>query len=274
MTLSSPPEYVAARTVLLDALEALEPQRDSLVLVGAQAIYMRTDPDTSTGVATTTDADVALDTDLLSDDPELTAALESAGFTQGLNPGSWIGQGGVAVDIMVAPHQAGTDKAGARGAKLPPHGKWLARITPGLEATLVDHAPMQIVALNPSDTRTVTIEVAGPASLLVAKAFKIAERAAASGRSRLRTKDAVDILRLLRSTEPTDMLDGLQSHADTSSAAYVSRQALEFLARQRALGDTDVVRSLVADELDDVAAASYGALVDELLADCSGGGLL
>jgi len=35
-------EYVRARTSLLDALEALQPHLDALVLVGAQAIHLRT----------------------------------------------------------------------------------------------------------------------------------------------------------------------------------------------------------------------------------------
>jgi hypothetical protein len=34
------PRYVAARSVLLDALGALGAQREAVVLVGAQAIYM------------------------------------------------------------------------------------------------------------------------------------------------------------------------------------------------------------------------------------------
>ena len=32
--------YVEARRALLDALEALAPHRDSLILVGAQAVYL------------------------------------------------------------------------------------------------------------------------------------------------------------------------------------------------------------------------------------------
>jgi hypothetical protein len=34
------PEYIAARRVLLDALEALGAHRKAVVLVGAQAIYL------------------------------------------------------------------------------------------------------------------------------------------------------------------------------------------------------------------------------------------
>ena len=36
------PRYVLARAVLLDALEALGDQRDAVIVVGAQAVYMHT----------------------------------------------------------------------------------------------------------------------------------------------------------------------------------------------------------------------------------------
>ena len=34
-------EYIEARRVLLDALSALRPQLDAVVLIGAQAVYFR-----------------------------------------------------------------------------------------------------------------------------------------------------------------------------------------------------------------------------------------
>jgi len=57
-----PPEYVAARRVLLDALEALGEQRQALVLVGAQTIYLHTGAWTLATAEYTTDADIAVDT--------------------------------------------------------------------------------------------------------------------------------------------------------------------------------------------------------------------
>lgn len=55
------PEYVAARKVLLDVLEALGSQREAVIVVGAQAIYMRSGDGDITGYAPyTTDADLAL----------------------------------------------------------------------------------------------------------------------------------------------------------------------------------------------------------------------
>jgi len=55
------PLYVAARRVLLDALQALGEQRNAVVLVGAQAIYLRVgEADFEVTVAPyTTDADLA-----------------------------------------------------------------------------------------------------------------------------------------------------------------------------------------------------------------------
>jgi hypothetical protein len=68
------PEYVAARSVLLDALDALADHRDALVVVGAQAVYLRTEPIESYQDFTT-DADLALDSGLLSDRPGLEEAM-------------------------------------------------------------------------------------------------------------------------------------------------------------------------------------------------------
>ena len=91
------PEYVAARTVLLDALEALAAHRRALVVVGAQAVYLRTG---SAGLAVapfTTDGDVALDPSLLGDDPLLEEAMLRQGFRLlergggAVEPGTWVG---------------------------------------------------------------------------------------------------------------------------------------------------------------------------------------
>ncbi len=75
------PEYVLARRVLLDALEALGDQRDAVVLVGAQAIYLHTG-DADLAVAPyTTDGDLALDPSRLMEDPKLAEAFRGAGFS-------------------------------------------------------------------------------------------------------------------------------------------------------------------------------------------------
>lgn len=265
-------EYVAARSVLLDALNALGSQRESFILVGAQAVYAHTGEVEGTGINRTTDGDLALNTELLHPAPELTTALETAGFTPDTQPGSWVGTGRVKIDIMTVPHQSNTLKKGARSAKLPPHGKQLARITPGLEAALVDSDPRTIDALDLHDQRSFTLAVAGPAALLVAKAIKIQERnrdPSAGRQSRISTKDSVDCLRLLTTTEPDTLIAGFRRHRAAAQAEAVSLRALRYFQDQHAQGDRDEIRVAIHDELDDpVMAARYTALIEEFLHDC------
>ena len=81
------PLYVKAREVLLDALEALGAHCASLVLVGAQAIYMHTDEADIAVAPFTTDADLVIDPGGLADRPLLGDALQASGFTAGEQPG-------------------------------------------------------------------------------------------------------------------------------------------------------------------------------------------
>src|SRR5919197_1184089 len=90
-------------------------------------------------------------------------------------------------------------EGGRRGARIPPHSRRATRRTPGLEAAVVDHAPMTITSLDPNDTRAAELEVAGPAALLVAKLHKLGERRDTP--ERLLDKDAHDIYRLLIATD-------------------------------------------------------------------------
>jgi hypothetical protein len=64
-------EYIEARRVLLDALGALSQQLDAVVLVGAQAVYLRTADRLPAYQPFTTDADIVVDPSLLSDRPAL-----------------------------------------------------------------------------------------------------------------------------------------------------------------------------------------------------------
>lgn len=74
------PEYVEARRVLLDALDALGEHRAAVIVAGAQAIYLRAGSGVLPIADLTTDADLALDPALLSPAPDLEAILEAGGF--------------------------------------------------------------------------------------------------------------------------------------------------------------------------------------------------
>src|SRR5207245_3381050 len=101
----------------------------------------------------------------------------------------------VEVDLLV-PEKAIT-APGRRDARLRGHAEKTARRTAGLEAVLIDHDQLEVVSLDPNDGRSISVRVAGPAALLIAKLHKIAERAAELAgapqrRNRLNDKDAAD----------------------------------------------------------------------------------
>src|SRR5688500_3924187 len=139
MTGAPDPEYVAARRTLLDALEAVGPQRQATTLIGAQAIYLHTGEDESLSVAPfTSDADLSLDPELLLSEPLIERAMTAAGFVPSPDQskvGTWIGPNGVPIALMVPEARAGR---GRRGANIPPHAPGTARRVHGLEASLVD----------------------------------------------------------------------------------------------------------------------------------------
>ena len=233
-----PPLMVEARRVLLDALDALAQHRDSLVLVGAQAVYLRTDEIAlSFSASYTTDADLAIDPTTLAETPPLADVMGAAGFerTQPDRPGIW-GKAVVVhghneiipVDLIVPEALAG---AGRRGARLAGHGKQAAGRAVGLEAALVDRSPMTITAMDPTDKRAITVDVAGPTALLVAKLHKIGERTAQAETrpDRVIAKDAADSYRLmlhLRAEAAAAQLESLREHP---VAGNPTRTALRYL---------------------------------------------
>ncbi|WP_067885391.1 hypothetical protein [Nocardia vaccinii] len=197
---------VRTRTVLLDALDALDEHRDSVIVVGAQAVYLHTGDAPVAIAEATKDADVAIDTRGLGQDPTIDAAMRKARFEYNREqpqPGAWVSADGIPVDIMVPEALAGPGKPGKRSVVAPPHNKMAMRRSRGLEAAIVDHSEMTVPSLDPHDTRSTTALVAGPAALIVAKCHKITERLESP--SRLQDKDAHDVYRILVAV-PTERL--------------------------------------------------------------------
>lgn len=130
--------YVVARRVLLDALIGLTDQRDAIVVVGAQAVYLRCGDTDLSVAAYTSDADLGIDPRRLSSEPELAGAMRAAGFTLRSDggpsqPGTWIRYalvGGVEraipVDLLIPAQLSGTG-VGRRTASIPPHDRMAAR---------------------------------------------------------------------------------------------------------------------------------------------------
>jgi len=235
---SPDPLYVAARGVLLDALQALAPHGAAVIVAGAQAVYLRTGS-TDLGIAPfTTDGDLALDPVLLGDEPALEEAMTGAGFRlrePGPEPGIWIADVTVdgrtvpiPVDLIVPERVAGP--GGRRGARLRGHDKRAARRILGLEAVLVDHSTERIAALDPDDPREFDAEVAGVAALFVAKLHKIHDRVAQPRAGRVHDKDAADVYRLMQTSSPAAVAAQLHRLREHPVAGPPTQAALGYLA--------------------------------------------
>lgn len=259
---------IAARAALLDALDALTEHHDALVLIGAQAIYLHTGAAAVALAETTKGCDLAIDPRALGHEPLLEEAMARAGFHPDLlhpQPGSWLSGAGIPVDLMVPEALAGGP--GRRGARIPPHSRHATRRTPGLEAAVIDHAPMPIAALDPTDARRVEIAVAGPAALLVSKLHKLGERQRDPGR--LVDKDAHDIYRLLIATDADRLGERLLGLAAEQLAGPATRTAITYL-RQLFAGP-DALGAMMAGRAEQivgdpaVVGASAAALASDVL---------
>lgn len=229
---------IAARRVLLDALTALTDQRDALTIVGAQAVYLRTQNAGLRSAAYTSDGDISIDPLVLDDHPLLEQALQAAGFTL-LNPrqpGLWARKeqvGGTAVDIevdLLVPEKL-APRPGRRSAHMPPHDKLATRRVPGLEVAAADRSLMTVTSLQPADTRAVKVHVAGPVALLVAKAFKIRDRLAqaADKPARLTHKDAGDVIRIMRSIPADEVAASFRQMQADQRVGDTAREGLDLL---------------------------------------------
>ena len=244
-----------------------KPHKDSVILIGAQAIYLRTGNATFALAEATKDTDLAIDPRKLGEDPRLEEAMTSAGFI--LNPvskqpGAWMSPNGIPVDLMVPEHLAGSGSR--RGVRIPPHDKHSARRAVGLEAAIIDQSSMSVESLD-DDGRSAVINVAGSAALLVAKLHKLGERVDTP--DRLNDKDAHDIYRLLVATETPDLAETMQRlHADEISRVATT-QALGYLgqlfASADALGATMAGRAEEGVGQPDTVSASVSFLAQDLL---------
>lgn len=266
------PVYIAARSVLLDALTALGPHRDAVILVGAQAIYIRVGDADIAVAPTTSDGDLALNPDELPKSPEIHRLMEDAGFQlrrrehEGPLPGIWEKRADsghlVSVDLLVPETVA--PPGGRRAARLTAQHKRVALKVAGIEGALVDNDPMTIEDVN---RRSYTIRVAGPASLLVAKVFKIHERSQEF--ERLKDKDALDILRLLRGTSTDEMAARTARILSDHRSAEIGRRGLDWLRELFAVpsgqGVQMALRATESLEDADLVSATLVALTNDLL---------
>ena len=261
------PEHVEARRVLLDVLDGLGAHRAAIVVVGAQAIYLRVGEGTGPELALapyTTDADLLVEPALTPDQPDLTATLVGLGLVaDDRQPGVWWAND-VEVDLMIPDLVAG---GGRRGADLGVHGRKVARRARGLEGALIDNDLLTVRSLDEADPRAVAVRVAGCGALLVAKMHKLADRQDDERRSS--DKDALDVYRILRSTSTGALASGIDMLLRNDVSEVVTREAIEHLRALFALPDllgSRMAARAATPVLDpDEVAASVAVLTQDLL---------
>jgi hypothetical protein len=266
--------YSTARRVLLDALEALGGHRAAVILVGAQAVYLRTEPaatrrsdDPVLDIAIspyTSDGDLALEPSGLAREPLLDHAMRSGHFEpHPRDLGRWL-RDDVAVDLLVPAAAV----AGRRGARLGVHGKHVARRAEGLEAALADSSRLRVAALDPEDGRAFDIRVAGSGALVVAKAHKLMDRSGEE--DRLRPKDALDLYRLLKLAPRREIETGLRAALREDVARTVTEAALDYLGDAftepdaPGVGYLEIALAAVSPDARAIEVASCQALAREL----------
>lgn len=230
------PGALAARNLLLDVLHALGPARARIILVGAQAVLLHIGPSPAAVVLATFDGDLGLDPR----DPPATdigalldeIGLRPAGPEGARQPGIWVPKepvAGRALSIDVLVPEAFAPRRGKRGADVEGQRPGTARYVRGLEASLVDRQPGLIASLDPSEDRTITVPVAGPSALLIAKLHKLSDRIADPRRpDRVHSKDCYEVFRLMQLPEDR-LVAGWLAAARDEVAATVSVGAIDML---------------------------------------------
>ena len=258
--------YVTARKALLDVLDVLGPHRESVILVGAQAIYVHTGEAEFAVSPFTYDADLAINPRELADDPKLVELMQKAGFSLTDQPGLYKRTVDSArIDLLVPAALGGS---GRRGARLGLQGNKAAMKVRGLEGALVDHSPARIESLDENDDRVHTVNVAGPAALLVSKVLKVAERAQAA-QQRQDDKDAFDVFRLLRAVQTAQLTVGLNRLLIDDLSSAITAEAVEafetLFGRPTSFGVQMVVSHIRGLEPEDTISASCVALSQDLV---------
>jgi len=256
------PQTIVARKVLLDAIEALRAHRPALVVVGAQAVYLHTGTGGLAVAAYTFDGDLVLDPTLLDDDPTLERVMIDAGFTlmkrnDNVQPGTWLtscksgGQEYVVPVDLIVPEAFAPGNSSRRSVKVGAHDRMAVRRTHGLEAALVDNGMMTLGSLSPDEVRSIDVNVAGPAALVIAKLHKLNDRSEASRTpGRLKDKDAADVYRLMQTFSAGSVATKLIELRNHAQAGPATEEAIGYLgtlfAAPRSVGTLMAAKALDA----------------------------
>lgn len=241
-----------SRRAIINVVGVLAAHAESLTLVGAHAVLLRT-IDLDAPQMPTGDGDLGVAPGLVSDVPSIEALLAQAGYEHRTTarPGLWGRESydepdGVRsfrekIDLL-APHGlSGTVSRSKRGvpALQPAHGKLSVGNALGLELAPFNRSRMMIADL--ADPRlTAEIHVAEIPALILAKGSKIGERLREPRKGTVRDKDLGDLWRLMAVADPRETAGVIAEFVDHDEVGADVRQSIEWT--------TDVLRDPVSRE--------------------------
>lgn len=231
-----------SRRAIIKVVDVLAVHAESLTLVGAHAVLLRT-MELDVPRMPTGDGDLGVTPGLVGDVPSIEALLEGAGYEHRTTarPGLWgrepydepDGTRSFREKIdLLAPHGlSGTASRTKRGvpALQPAHGKLAVGNALGLELAAFNRSLVTITDF--ADPRLSTeIHVAEIPALILAKGSKIGERLREPRKGPVRDKDLGDLWRLMAVADPAETVQAIEEFVDHLEIGNDVRQSVEWTA--------------------------------------------
>ena len=229
-----------SRRAIINVVEVLQVHAESLTLIGAHAVLLRT-MDLDVPRMPTGDGDLGVTPGLVSDLPSIETLLADAGYEHRTTarPGLWgreryeepDGKQSFREKIdLLAPHGlSGTASRSKRGvhALQPAHGKLAVGNALGLELAAFNRSLVTITDF--ADPRlTADLQVAEIPALILAKGSKIGERLREPRKGPVRDKDLGDLWRLMAVTDPAETARVIEEFVDHAEVGADVRQSVEW----------------------------------------------
>lgn len=231
-----------SRRAIINVFGVLAAHAESLTLVGAHAVLLRT-MDLDVPRISTGDGDLGVTPGLVADLPSIEALLAEAGYEHRTTarPGLWGRQAYDEVDgtrsfrekvDLLAPHGlSGTTSRSKRGAPAlqSAHGKLAVGNALGLELAAFNRSSMTITDFADPQL-SAEIHVAEIPALILAKGAKIGERLREPRKGSVRDKDLGDLWRLMAVADPGETARVIADFVGRAEVGVDVRQSVEWTA--------------------------------------------
>ncbi|WP_028709686.1 hypothetical protein [Propionicicella superfundia] len=231
-----------SRRAIINVVEVLAAHAESLTLVGAHAVLLRT-MDLDVPRMPTGDGDLGVTPGLVGDLPSIETLLAGASYEHRTTarPGLWGREAYEELDStrsfrekidLLAPHGlSGTASRTKRGVPVlqSAHGKLAVGNALGLELAAFNRSRMTITDF--ADPRlSAEIFVAEIPALILAKGSKVGERLREPRKGSVRDKDLGDLWRLMAVADPAETNQVIEEFIDHADVGLDVRQSVEWTA--------------------------------------------